>query len=1727
MSNEMPPGPPRVPHSQLDDLLKEAVCTGNTEELKELITAGANLNTVWEGMNSLMLASNLGHVDVVKYLLGLRSHGDTRNPSKVDKNEVIYNRSYYSTAELQLHVKSASGRIDINHVPKKGGTALIYASQAGHAEIVALLLECGAKTTLRSDGGWTPTLLASQNGYHDVVLLLLLCGADVNDAHYTTGVTALLVAGWNGHVDVVRTLLTWGADVNRRSHDGQSALFVASSNRHTEVVQLLLEAGADVDSRTHDGRTALLQSSYSGHAEIVRLLLDAGANINSADRKGFNSLLTATQNAHWDVMTLLLKRGAHVNASAYDGTSSLILACERDCSDIVALLLHKGASVNLPTHNGLTPLIQASQFGHSDVVSLLLSRGAVVDLAAQNGRTALIQASQRGLLLIVNLLLQSGANVEATDFMGTTSLCIASGCGHTDTVRTLLEWGANVNTCDDKGITSLYEASQYGHSEIVRILLEHGAYVNAVRSGGWSSLHMASRKGHTTIVQLLLENKAEANIASDSGTRALSQASQLGRTEAVRLLLQHGADANLHGRAGATPLILASQQGHCDVVRSLLEAGADANVLAEDGRTALLQASQNGHTDVIEMLLKYNTKADITSCEGWGGLHSASRYGHREMVRLLLDKGADVNSYTNTGATALILASYSGYCDAVRLLLDRGADVNLGDMNGFTPLMVANMQGHDKIVKILLQNGAKVNMTLIGMDHSTALILASQNGHAATVALLLQFGAAVDAVDQDGASSLHVASFHGHIRVVKLLISNKADVNLHGPSGSPPVLSASQSGNLDIVRLLVEHGAVVDQAESSGKTALIQAAQHGHSNVISFLIQTGASVNLASQSGRTALIQASQNGHIDAVKVLLRCGADVSIADELLTTAVVAAAASGHWKTVDLLLASGGDPHHSNMNRETGAMYIAFGETSGMCDNTWGKYVKYFPAENPPMEKSHYGMSALSLILVAALQHNRSIPDHFIDIFSSVLSETSLTAVSWLYGFLPELLHSYARDDDCLFQPYQGVEGRISLHSLQTAMLCKLPTKILLLSFATESPTNMLGQTPLHLIAMENRHLSDMDEKMHYMVHTMDLRFSQPDANGRMPYHIACMCLNAQFLQCALRSDPYVGQNIQKQDNIGITPLEYMLHGIQTTTDANNVPMLRKLSTQRYLQLLSSALNVTVLPRTHSDSDASPGIEQTTKELFHPNLQLAQLTNLEDKCRKVVLSTGDLAEILRHKGKGIVNLYEKSNEWLIVMILRLLQKIGDEVAKLDPMFAFVPSLKGSIQEATKCGWLDEMDVSIAFVNFTKYFDIDLKHVDLGLAGHTLVAAITPVKDEVRYWDYSEGLQRFSSMQFCADFWEVFLDAMQKVAVQESMKEMRISVENCKRKNGFVGMLKLSYKTADCIQVISVDLAPCVDHDKLEGYIALLRPRHSEARMVGEEFHRGLELSSSKNDWGMFRCLPYEVLCGYTLVKVLRSLTGTFQTASGAIYDSDVILPSYMLKAGLLWVLDPDDKFGENYPGMHKPGIFTKENRSSYASDVKEMCQRLMQEVKDTNIIMETKEIEDLARLDYKCQSSSENLSVEERVLPYLLVHKYHSGITENGIDLTRMTQRIGLHEMNHKKVLQDNCSSSSSGIDIPMQEDPKKFSETAEVHIDPLPDCSHPPLTANTLRKARLWALRILRMLTDLLQFGQRTQSVGIRNYYLPGQEIYVRDRDLTIGICQALESLLQLPDDI
>ena len=103
--------------------------------------------------------------------------------------------------------------IDIHTRGKNGKTALMYAARAGHANIVKMLIEAGARANDVDDYGWSALMDAANWGNVAVVEVLLnVPEIDVNGID-KQGATALIRAAKRSHWNVIRTLLQNGAHV--------------------------------------------------------------------------------------------------------------------------------------------------------------------------------------------------------------------------------------------------------------------------------------------------------------------------------------------------------------------------------------------------------------------------------------------------------------------------------------------------------------------------------------------------------------------------------------------------------------------------------------------------------------------------------------------------------------------------------------------------------------------------------------------------------------------------------------------------------------------------------------------------------------------------------------------------------------------------------------------------------------------------------------------------------------------------------------------------------------------------------------------------------------------------------------------------------------------------------------------------------------------------------------------------------------------------------------------------------------------------------------------------------------------------------------------------------------------------------------------------------------------------------------------------------------------------
>jgi beta-lactamase regulating signal transducer with metallopeptidase domain len=201
----------------LDRELVEAAESGDLDDVRDLIDAGANIDAVVYGDGSPLIAAvRANRMAVVMELL---------------------NRG----ADVNLGVTG-------------DGSPLIAAARENQLAIVTELLNRGADVNLAVSGDGNPLIAAATEGAEKVVDLLLSRGAAI-DLVVPGDENALIQAAGAGHFAIVKMLVDRGADVNARVW--------ANSWRQ--------------NGPGGEWRTPLNQARQGGHSAIVAFLLQAGA----------------------------------------------------------------------------------------------------------------------------------------------------------------------------------------------------------------------------------------------------------------------------------------------------------------------------------------------------------------------------------------------------------------------------------------------------------------------------------------------------------------------------------------------------------------------------------------------------------------------------------------------------------------------------------------------------------------------------------------------------------------------------------------------------------------------------------------------------------------------------------------------------------------------------------------------------------------------------------------------------------------------------------------------------------------------------------------------------------------------------------------------------------------------------------------------------------------------------------------------------------------------------------------------------------------------------------------------------------------------------------------------------------------------------------------------------------------------------------------------------------
>ena len=482
-----------------------AIVAGNAETVAELLARGANIDRYvccrdeeciqrFNGGTALMMAISYDNVEVVKELL---KHSPDLSYTFNSSNALTWisneeNANAYTFVELLLeyavknninvrdldiedldgdkliHRASISGNMDImkllvkygfdiNDIGKSGWSALHFASQYGHAKIVAYLLDHGANIDLlagkksercvgchrdKSDGD--ALYLASESGHLEVAKLLLKYGAKFNNqcSH------PIQAASENGHIAIVKEFLRRGASLNFQGGCACSdcpPLIMAVVGGQDELVTELLELGADVNLLHNYYGTAIYRAAKNGTLSIVKKLLKYGANpyipadLQYTDTENKFTLDEAAEFGHQSVIEEILLFPETDTVVNDQNWTSLHVAAKMGNVKAIVKLLAKGCNVNLKNIKNETALHRAVEGAFEsksiEARSVLLLNGADINIQDINGETAFHRAlhshkqykDSYEIYNVPHTFLEKGTNIDFTlrDVNGKTPLQFA------------------------------------------------------------------------------------------------------------------------------------------------------------------------------------------------------------------------------------------------------------------------------------------------------------------------------------------------------------------------------------------------------------------------------------------------------------------------------------------------------------------------------------------------------------------------------------------------------------------------------------------------------------------------------------------------------------------------------------------------------------------------------------------------------------------------------------------------------------------------------------------------------------------------------------------------------------------------------------------------------------------------------------------------------------------------------------------------------------------------------------------------------------------------------------------------------------------------------------------------------------------------------------------------------------------------------------------------------
>jgi ankyrin repeat protein len=363
-----------------------AVQSGIYELIKLLVLHDVDLNAKnRDGVCPIHLAAAQGHKKVAKALL--ECHKDVVDTSDDKKRTPLHHAAMNDQEEMINYLLKRGANKEA--VDQQDTTPLVLAAAWGKANAVKALIQGRAEVNTTDKDGKSAVYWAAQEGHVEVLEILLqheeATQVSFASEHYRQN-TPLHVAAWKGQTEAFKVLmnasrstedslsLSVGDMFHVRNDEDRTPLHLAAFRGHLDIVQLIVERSyVSMTAEDKDGSTPLHLAAAKGRVEVVEYLIATGAKVEVRDGRHFTPLDCAADAGHVDVMSQLIDAKVPVNATTKASLSPLFLACQRGQLAAVQLLLEKGADVKFKdVGTGFNCLDIAIENGHKEVAMAII-----------------------------------------------------------------------------------------------------------------------------------------------------------------------------------------------------------------------------------------------------------------------------------------------------------------------------------------------------------------------------------------------------------------------------------------------------------------------------------------------------------------------------------------------------------------------------------------------------------------------------------------------------------------------------------------------------------------------------------------------------------------------------------------------------------------------------------------------------------------------------------------------------------------------------------------------------------------------------------------------------------------------------------------------------------------------------------------------------------------------------------------------------------------------------------------------------------------------------------------------------------------------------------------------------------------------------------------------------------------------------------------------------------